>query len=299
MRESVAVATARGSDRGGGACCANIAGVDLLPFDETRRRLRVLGQSYVGVREIPVERIVGSVDREGDFDRDFRPRRRLSRSRLANLRRAFPDAVMPAISVFEVGGAYFVEDGHHRVAVARERGAEFIDAEVTRLQTNYEVPPGVDVSQLVHTEQQRILLEETGLGRARPEAVIEFTLLDGYAQLCDIIKAHGYDLARQRGAVPAPEKVAGDWYDSVYLPALRAARRAGLPERMAQLWEPWGLTDADLVLWLYQLRRDVRAYDASADFDAAARQALQFRLTRQKRRQVLRERSRPLPQRSD
>jgi hypothetical protein len=233
--------------------------VDLLPFDETRRRLRVLGQAYVGVREIPVERIVGSVDREGDFDRDFRPRRRLSRSRLANFRRAFPD----------------------------------------RLQTNYEVPPGVDVSQLVHTEQQRILLEETGLGRARPGAVIEFTLLAGYAQLCDIIKAHGYDLARQRGAVLAPEKVAGDWYDSVYLPALRAARRAGLPERMAQLYEPWGLTDADLVLWLYQLRRDVRAYDASADFDAAARQALEFRLTRQKRRQVRRERSRPLPQRSD
>ena len=66
----------------------------MLPFDETRRRLRVLGQTYVGVREIPVERIVGSVDREGDFDRDFRPRRRLSRSRLANLRRAFPDDVI-------------------------------------------------------------------------------------------------------------------------------------------------------------------------------------------------------------
>jgi hypothetical protein len=46
---------------------------------------------------------------------------------------------------------------------------------------------------------------------------------------------------------------------------------------MAQLYEPWGLTDADLVLWLYQLRRDVRAYDASADFDAAARQALESR----------------------
>jgi hypothetical protein len=178
--------------------------VELLPFDETRRRLRVLGQAYVGVREIPVERIVGSVDREGDFDRDFRPRRRLSRSRLANLRRAFPDGVMPVISVFEVGGAYFVEDGHHRVAVARERGAEFIDAEVTRLQTNYEVPPGVDVSQLVHTEQQRILLEETGLGRARPEAVIEFTLLAGYAQLCDIIKAHG--TTSPASAAPCPRR---------------------------------------------------------------------------------------------
>ena len=99
--------------------------------------------------------------------------------------------------------------------------------------------------------------------------------------------------------MPAPEEVAGDWYESVYLPALEAARRAGLPERMAQLYEPWGLTDADLVLWLHQLRRSARAYDAEADFDAAARQALQFRLTREKRRRVERERSRPLPQRGD
>jgi hypothetical protein len=157
------------------------------------------------------------------------------------------------------------------------------------------VPAGVDVSQLVHTEQQRILLEETGLGRARPDAVIEFTLLDGYSQLCDIIKAHGYDLARQRGGVPTPEEVAGDWYDCIYLPGVRAARRAGLPQR----YESWGVSDADQFLWLYQLRRDLRAYSANADFDAAARQALQIRFTRQRRRQFLREGRRPLRRRSD
>ena len=44
-----------------------------------------------------------------------------------SLRAAFPDGVMPAITVFEVGGAHFVEDGHHRVALARD--ADFIDAE--------------------------------------------------------------------------------------------------------------------------------------------------------------------------
>jgi hypothetical protein len=159
--------------------------VGLIPFDEASRRLRVSGQSYLGVREIPIERIVGSVDRTADFDRDFKPRRHLSRGRLAGLRSAFPDGDMPAIDVFEVGGAYFIEDGHHRVALARERHADFIDAEVTRLQTTYEIGPDVDVSQLVHTEQQQLLLEESGLDRARPDAVIEFTLLDGYTQLRD------------------------------------------------------------------------------------------------------------------
>ena len=60
-------------------------GSDLIGFDDARRRLRITGQSYVGVREIPVERIVGSLDRAADFDRDFRPQRRLSRARLASL----------------------------------------------------------------------------------------------------------------------------------------------------------------------------------------------------------------------
>jgi hypothetical protein len=105
--------------------------VGLIPFDEASRRLRVSGQSYLGVREIPIARIVGSVDRSADFDRDFTPRRGLSRSRLASLRSAFREGGMPAIEVFEVGGAYFIEDGHHRVALARERRADYIASATT------------------------------------------------------------------------------------------------------------------------------------------------------------------------
>ena len=192
--------------------------MQLIPFDEVSRRLALFRRSYLGPQEIPIDSIVGSVDRSADFGRDFRPQRRLSRSRLANLRAAFPDGFMPAITVFEVGGAYFVEDGHHRVALARERGADYIDAEVTRLETRYEIAPDIDVAQLIHTEQQRQLLETSGLSRARPNAVIEFTFLDGYTQLAEVIKAHGYDLARRAGELPTPEQVAADWYDTVYRP---------------------------------------------------------------------------------
>jgi len=267
--------------------------VGLIPFEEASRRLRVSGQSYLGIQEIPIDRIVGSVDRSADFDRDFKPRRGLSRDRLASLRSAFDDGGMPAIEVFEVGGAYFVEDGHHRVALARERRADFIDAEVTRLQTNYEIGPGVDVCQLVHTEQQRVLMEESGLSRARPDAVIEFTLLDGYTQLREIVKAHGYDLTRRLGTLPAPEDVAADWYDTVYLEGVAAAHRASLPE----LYASWRSTDADLFLWIHQLRRDLRAHDETIDFDAAAAHARQLNLGRRRKRHHLRNANRPLPRR--
>ena len=173
--------------------------MSLLRLDEASRRLRAATRAYRGIQEIPIERIVGSVDRSDDFDRDFRPRRALSRGRLDQLRTAAADGGLPAIVVFEVGGAYFVEDGHHRVALAREQGADFIDAQVTSLLTEYEIGPDVDVCQLIHTEQQRWLLDETGLAVARPEAVIQFTLLDGYTQLRDIIDAYGYLLCRRAG----------------------------------------------------------------------------------------------------
>jgi hypothetical protein len=267
--------------------------VELVPFDEVNRRLALSRRSYLGLREIPVERIVGSIDRSADFRRDFRPRRRLSRSRLATLRAAFPDGVMPTISVFEVGGAYFVEDGHHRVALARERGADYIDAEVTRLETRYEIGADIDVAQLIHTEQQRKLLEASGLSRAQPDAVIEFTFVDGYTQLAEIIQAHGYELARRAGELPTPEQVAADWYETVYRPGLDAVRRAGLPE----LYASWNPTDADLFLWVYKIRRDLRGQDAAIDFDAAATHARGAKQHERSRRQVRREGSRPLPRR--
>jgi hypothetical protein len=267
--------------------------MQLIPFDEVSRRLALSRRTYLGLQEIAIDRIVGSVDRSADFRRDFRPQRRLSRSRLANLREAFPDSVMPAINVFEVGGAYFVEDGHHRVALARERGADYIDAEVTRLETRYEIGADIDVAQLIHTEQQRKLLEASGLSRAQPDAVIEFTFVDGYTQLAEIIQAHGYELARRAGELPTPEQVAADWYETVYRPGLDAVRRAGLPE----LYASWNPTDADLFLWVYKIRRDLRGQDAAIDFDAAATHARGAKQHERSRRQVRREGSRPLPRR--
>jgi hypothetical protein len=265
---------------------------DLLPFDEARRRLRIIGQSYVGVREIPVERIIGSLDRSSDFDRDFRPRRSLSRARLASLRSAFPDGALPPIEVQEVGGAYFVADGHHRVALVRERGGEFIDADITRLQTNYEVPPDVDVCRLVHTEQQRVFLEGSGLAVARPDAVIEFSRPGGYPELLELVKAHGYDLARRRGELPTAEEVAADWYETVYLPGVAALQREELPE----IYEY--KTDADLFLWVYQRRRALRAHDSEAGFAEAAQEARKTKVSRRFRRAFLREMSAPLRRRT-
>jgi hypothetical protein len=265
--------------------------VDLLPLDEVRRRLRITGQSYAGVKEIPIERIVGSLDRTADFDREFKPRKRLSRKRLDGLKAAFPQGDFPPIEVYEAGGAYFVSDGHHRIALARETGAEFIDAEVTRLHTNYDVPPDTDVRELIHTEQQRLLMEQSGLARARPDAVIEFARPRGYPELLEAIKAHGYEMSRQRGLVVEPRDVAADFYDDVFIPGVAAVDGAGLK----------GLypfkTEADLFLWLYERRRDLRVLDPEATFDDAAAYARDEGVSRADRKVIRSEAAAPLEER--
>ena len=264
---------------------------NLLPLDEVQRRLRVVGQSYAGIRPIEVHRIIGSVDRSLDFDRCFTPRLQGSSERMASLRAGFPSGDLPPIEAYEVGGAYFVADGHHRVALAMERGVEYIDAELTRLETNFEITPDTDVCRLIHTEQQLTLLRESGLSEARPDAVIEFSRPNGYPELLELIKAHGYDLARKRGELPTPGEVAADWYDHVYLPGVAALRREDLFDVFSYT------TDADLFLWVYQRRRALRVDCPETDFEDAAREAAEVRISARDRRRFLREKSTPLRRR--
>lgn len=103
----------------------------LIPYHEARRGASGV-ESYRGIRSVPIARIVGSVDRFEDFDRAFLPRTRHSAGRWQSVARAHvAGRGLPPVQLYEIGGDYFVQDGHHRISVARLGGQQFIDAEVT------------------------------------------------------------------------------------------------------------------------------------------------------------------------
>ena len=108
----------------------------ILPYDEVVAALGYLEESYVGLKTVPLDSILGTVDRAKGFDRQFRPttaRVRARWERIANaVRRGEP---MPPISLFQIGEVYFVRDGHHRVSVARALGRTDIDAYVVEVRT--------------------------------------------------------------------------------------------------------------------------------------------------------------------
>src|SRR5438045_8864587 len=94
------------------------------------------GERYLALRPIPLDSIVGTVDRAREFDRRFRPTSARVRGRWQRIAEAQRRGqAMPPISVYRIGDMHFVRDGHHRVSVARAMGREDIDAYVTEVQT--------------------------------------------------------------------------------------------------------------------------------------------------------------------
>jgi hypothetical protein len=106
----------------------------LLSMDEVKGSLGAYNQVYRGMRVVPVEKIVGSLNRYGDFDSTFLPARESLETKWKSVDRAYHRIVeLPPVSLFKIGEKYFVVDGNHRVSVARYQSVEYIDAEVTEL----------------------------------------------------------------------------------------------------------------------------------------------------------------------
>jgi hypothetical protein len=222
----------------------------LLELDEVERRLKPFGRRYLGVREIPLDALVGTDGRANSFTRDFRPLHAFSRDRLRSLESAFADGGFPPIVVVKLGEAYFVIDGHHRAALARRGGAEMIDADVTELIARVPLPAGADMLEVVLRELERIFLEDSGLAEARPGLRIAVSRPAHYLELLENIQVHGYHGMRKLGRVVEDAEIAADWYEAVYEPTLAAIESL----RLARVYQdaPVG----DLFLVLHRHRRD-------------------------------------------
>ena len=85
---------------------------------------------FAGTQEISVEKIVGTLNRQSDFDLEFRPLNVNLRDRWVNAYLAFDKGGWEPIVVHKVGENYYVEDGHQRVSIARLREMAFIEANV-------------------------------------------------------------------------------------------------------------------------------------------------------------------------
>ncbi len=175
----------------------------------------------------------------------------------------FRGQAFPPIITFRVGDSYFVEDGHHRVAIARQRGDEFIDAEVTEVKSPVRITPETDVAAIVHLGLRKWFMDHCQLDRVRPRAEIEPSRPRGYAQLLDIVFASGFELMMQRSAMVTPARASAHWYDDLYLPAVASIRAGSLPVIFPRA------SETDLYLRVHQQHRALVSVDARHSVDDA------------------------------
>src|SRR5687768_5358900 len=122
----------------------------LLSFQEVQNAMPIEAQHYRGMQQVPVSQIVGSVDRYHDFNRRFLPTQTRTRPRWESIDVAnLTDVILPPVQLYKVGEIYFVKDGNHRVSVAKEKGAEFVDAEVIECVTPLNLKSDTDPRDLL------------------------------------------------------------------------------------------------------------------------------------------------------
>lgn len=223
---------------------ARIRGEDnnLLHFHEVRQQLRDTGETIThGLQEIPLHKIVGSVDRYEDFTRSFLPKRDANAERWAGVRAAVNDMVgMPPIEVYQLGDAYFVLDGNHRVSIARRLGSDTITARVTEVKTRVPLTADDDPNEIICKSYYAAFLEQTNLDKLRPGADLLMTFCGQYQLLIDQIAVEQTYLNRELARTNETatwEQAVCEWYDHVYLPVLHLIRELGVMRRFPERTE--------------------------------------------------------------
>ena len=229
-----------------GAYLRGDPGSNQLPsFDEVKGALGAVSQAYLGMREVPVSQIVGSVGRHRDFDRAFLPSKPDLGTRWRRIDEIMHRAEeLPPVSLYKIGDVYFVQDGNHRVSVARQRGVEMMDAEVIELRSRVPLGSALTARDLLHKLEHRHLLERLPFDRVLPEIKVQFSDVSDYRKLATYVEAHGFRLSQLWRRYVSPEEVLRDWYEYGYRPIAEMIRE----ERILDAFPD--RTELDLYLWI-------------------------------------------------
>ena len=218
---------------------------NLLSYDDIKEKLHIGGPIYRGVKTVRVDQIAGSLNRYHEFDRAFLPTHDETAPRWQRVNRAFYEEIsLPPVVLYKVSQVYFVVDGHHRVSVAREQGQEFIDAEVRECATRVNISANLKPEDLEILGEKVDFLNRTALDDLRPEARIKLTIPDGFDRMLEHIAVHRYFMGIDFQRDISEQEAVTHWYDSVYLPIIKAIRGSRILKDFP------AKTEGDLYLWV-------------------------------------------------
>lgn len=187
-----------------------------------------------GLRTVPLDRIVGSVGRYQDFDDRFRLKQRVPSERLQRVKEAMRlGKPLPPVKLYQIKDEYYVLDGNHRIAAAKEMGHDDILATIVEF-----IPSAKTLENILYHERSDFA-DRTGLNVA-----IELSEVGQYAYLLKQIDDHRYSLQIPGGPPVTLAQAAADWYRTVYRPLCEVIQRGRLLDSFP------GRTLADLYTYI-------------------------------------------------
>lgn len=186
-------------------------------FGDVSKKMNLSNRAYRGIQAIKVSNIVGSVGRVQDLLSGFKLKN--PDVRYYRLRRIMEKGeVVPPIIVYKVGNEYYVLDGNHRVAIAKELGIEFIDAEVTEFFPSERKESRTLRKKRIEFENQTGL---KGIDLTEPRHYDTFiNYIHDYAQQMELFLKRKVNI----------KEAALNWFLSVYTPAVQSIVEKGLED---------------------------------------------------------------------
>jgi hypothetical protein len=219
-----------------------------MELGQIQRQLRLDPPHFEAIDTIVVAQVIGTVGRARDFDGCWRPIHAALRKRIDDIVDASPSSLDEPIEVVRVDRAYFVADGHKRVAIARRDGREFIDARVSHMASPYALTPEVEEAAIERTARESEFRRHSGLADGVPDARFALSDVACYGELLIAVQSYSYDRVIALGRAVPPAEAARLWYEDKYLPTVATGQEAvgGLLE---------AITEADVFLALHRQER--------------------------------------------
>jgi len=176
-------------------------------FTDDAERAGPVAPRALGLRTVEVARIIGSVGRSQELDANFRSysKRREEEARYRKILNLTEEGKpLPPVVLYKLGYGYYVLDGNHRVAAAKQLGQLEMEALVTEF-----VPMRDPEAQRVFAERRSFECS-TGLMRIGAARAGQYPALE------EMIRIYALE-----HAIEDPREAARRWETEIYRPAAR------------------------------------------------------------------------------
>ena len=180
---------------------------NLKSFTEIQKEENAYNSVNLGIKEIPLDKIVGSVEKYSYFDKNFVPKNDIVKQRWINIYVGYMmDSMLPPVILYKIKDDYYVYDGNHRVSVAKFLNFASIEAEVE------EFLPTKDTKDKVIYQEHMFFEKETGI----EEIILSEPIK--YKYLREEIESYTDLLNKRRNRNFSLREGAEKWYKEIFLP---------------------------------------------------------------------------------